>query len=470
MTYALFLVRKMKERGYFPRTVFFTGLGALLFGVHHLGEIIFSHIPIGLVFSELAEIVAALVFLLAVWNLEEEIHLKQRINSVGELAGELAHNFNNLLAIIVGNLSLVEIEMDNFTEIQKKLIINTLKASERATKLIKQFQNLSKGTLSEKSCLDLYNITEEVFQFLQNISKDIEKVITFPAGEFFVLGNSTELNQVFINLSTNSLFAIRAKGVDVKDQNGNFIKVSAEKNNFIGKNLLKSKQDDKRTKVNYIKIVFEDSGIGFTKESLRRVFEPLYTTKKEGSVKGSGLGMTYVYNVITADNRGRITVENRPDQGARITLYLPECLPDIKPVSVEKPKKQNGLETILVVDDEAELRDLLIICLQKVGYSVITAENGKEALEIFKQKQSSIDLILLDMVMPIMSGIEVVEEISKLTPEKKIIIMSGHFQDQKMNNIELHEKILAYLIKPFSMPMLLNKIRDGLDSKIKGNL
>jgi len=383
-------------------------------------------------------------------RLEEQLQIRERMDSLGTLAGGIAHDFNNLLAGIMGNIDILRMECENFTNDQKEYLDEAFRSSKRAAKLIREIQSLSRGAISEITSVDLYDVAHDVFTILKRTTdKLIDKRIDIQPGTFIVTGRSEQLHQVLLNLGTNSVHAIVKKGT----KHGDYVRITAKDYELRVKDRTGLPDGD------YIHIFFEDTGGGMSDKVKRKAFDPLFTTKDLSSQKGQGLGLAMVYNIITRYHNGYIDIETTEGKGTVFHIYLPKATTDVSSKKTENPRIEGGKETILVVDDEASIRNLTEISLKKYGYSILTAANGQEGLDVYIAHNDSVDLIILDLTMPVMSGKTFIDRLMKINPDIKIIISSGH-GEQEMHK---YPEAKGYLEKPFSIKELAKTTRAVLD-------
>ena len=386
-------------------------------------------------------------------HLEEQLRIRQRMDSLGTLAGGVAHDFNNLLTGIIGYLDiLLNINKDGLSESQKEYIENALKSCLRAADLVKQFQSLSKSTISKKSNIDLYEASTEVFSLLEETTdKLIEKKIDFKPGEFYINADPSELNQVLLNLGTNAVEAIEERGI----KHGDNIIIRAKEYSITGKD------STGLTEGEYVHIFFEDNGVGMTDEVRRQAFDPLFTTSDKSTQKGLGLGLAMVYNIVTRSFNGSIDIETVEGKGTTFHIYLPKA----PPLEQAEPKEIMGVvggnETVLIVEDEEMVLNLAKEVLKNYGYKVLTALNGRQGLDIFNKNKEHIDLVLLDLAMPEMSGQTVLDKMLKINPDVKVIISSGHSQEDSRKGIL--SKAKSYVSKPYKPTDLVQTVRIVLD-------
>ncbi|MCK4965595.1 response regulator, partial [bacterium] len=377
----------------------------------------------------------------------------QKIEAIGALAGGIAHDFNNLLTGIIGYLDMLDsVYNEGLNENQTDCIENALKSSNQAVELIKQIQSLSRGTIDEKTNIDLYEISNDVFTLLKNTTNRlIKKSIDLKPGEFYITAVPSEIHQVLLNLGTNAAQAIEERGV----KRGDYIGISAKEHTITGGDKTGLPEGE------YIHIFFEDSGKGMSDEVKRKVFDPLFTTRSKSSQKGQGLGLAMVYNIITRNHNGHISIESEEGKGTTFHIYIPRSEPPEKPEPKEVIGVIGGDETILIVEDEKMIRVLAKRILIKFGYKVLLANDGKEGLDIYTANKDTIDLVLLDLIMPEMSGEMLLEEMMKINRDVKVIISSGHIEEDTYKGILLAAK--GRILKPYKATDLAQTVRTILD-------
>ncbi len=380
---------------------------------------------------------------------EEQLQIRQRMDSLGTLAGGIGHDFNNLLTWIMGYLDLLNRD-SNLSDIHKEYVKNSLLSSRRAADLIKQLQNLSKNAISEKTSIDIYNIASEVFWLLD---KTTDKIINFKEGEFYILWNASELHQVLLNLGTNSYKAIEERGIEEKD----YIKIDVC--NY------KSSNNDRTglPEWDYIHIYFEDNGKWMSNEVLKKAFDPLFTTRTKSWQRGQGLGLAMVYNIITKRHNWHIHIDSKDGVWTTIHIYLPKAMPVEKKTQNEIVDESGGKKTILVLEDEKMIQDFVKTVLEMNGYNVIIADDGKAGLDTYITNINIIDLVILDLTMPKMSWQEVLKKMLEIKNNVKVIISSGQ------NSEDIREWILSkakgYVNKPYRINTLTWVVRTVLNNK-----
>ncbi len=389
-------------------------------------------------------------------RLEEQLFLRQRMDFLGNLAGGIAHDFNNLLTGAIGNLSLLDLNSEKFSQEENYYLRQVMQSCQQASELIKQFQNLSTGKNSEKESVDISDVIIEVMGILSRTTdRLIHKKIEVEPDKFYTMANYGELHQVFLNLGTNAIQAIEENGVSPES----YIQVTAEKNREV------VKIGEKTLEVgHYIHVRFEDSGGGIPERITQKIFDPFFTTKEKVGKQGQGLGLAMVYNIITQHNNGYLSLESEWGKGTVFNIYLPLVLatPAKKEKSFSSFSMPKGDETILIIDDEQMVREISSAMLNQMGYNTIVAGDGKTALSMYEENQDKIKLIILDLTMPEMSGQMVMERILQINKEVKVIISSGHSTDYGQNTIL--NRANGYVSKPYTMEKLCSNVRTVLDA------
>jgi PAS domain S-box-containing protein len=382
-------------------------------------------------------------------KLEAQLRHAQRMESIGTLAGGVAHDFNNILTGIIGygSLALMKMAADDPQRIN---IQNMLEASDRAVHLTKELLMFSRKQLIDRRPADLNMVVAKVQKFLKRvIGEDIEIKTMLHGGELTVLADVYQLEQVLMNLATNARDSM---------PNGGTVTVST---GIVSLDAGFTTAHGYGKPGRYALIIVSDTGGGMDKETLQRIFEPFFTTKDVG--KGTGLGLAVVYGIIKQHD-GHINVYSEPGHGTTFRIYLPL----IEPETVEKTSRQReesparGTETILLAEDNELVRDLAKSVLTEFGYTVIEAVDGEDAVRKFREHADSIQLLLFDMVMPILSGKEARDEIRKIKPGIKTIFASGYAPDIVRQKLA-EEDGIQLISKPMSPTELLQKVRSVLD-------
>ena len=385
-------------------------------------------------------------------QMQKQLQIHQRMESLGTLAGGIAHDFNNILVGILGNLDLLSLNADNFTEDQKSILNSAQESSDRAATLISQIQTLSRGGSQPSELLDIYDISTEVFTLLEGTTdRLIEKQNNLEKGKFFVNAVSSEIQQVLLNLGVNSSEAIMERGV----KKGDYISLSAEDYHASESDPLGLSEGE------YIHLTFEDNGVGMSQEVLEQAFDPLFTTKDNYTKKGQGLGLAMVYNIVSRKCKGQINIESLVGKGTAFHIYLPKAKVEATPENITNIEMKGGNETILIIDDEPMIISLTERLLTDNGYTILNASDGKEGLDIFKEQKDNIDLVLLDLNLPEMSGEQVFQEMSIIKPDVKVVILSGQREEMFIEGVL--SKAKDRISKPFKLQKLVQTVRTVLD-------
>ncbi|MBI3193881.1 MAG: response regulator, partial [Ignavibacteriae bacterium] len=382
-------------------------------------------------------------------NMENQLRQAQKMESIGTLAGGIAHDFNNILGIIMGHASLLERNPGDAEQIVKRLqAIN--KASQRGASLVKQLLTFARKTEARFEPVQLNDTVLEVRKLL---SETLPKAITITTKTDATLphihADSSQLHQVLVNLCVNARDAMPTGGT---------LEIVTEV--VAGETL--RQRIPKATVMAYIHLSVSDTGIGMDKETQTRIFEPFFTTKEIG--KGTGLGLASVYGIVE-NHHGFIRVESEVGKGTTFHLYFPSY--HAEPIMME-PKPQivpvfmQGTETILVAEDEELLRTLLEQLLSGQGFTVLSAQDGAEALSLYARHQKNISLVISDVGMPKLSGIELITALKAINPEVKVIISSGYL-DTKLSEDIQRVGAKDSIMKPYSISEILMKVRQALD-------
>jgi signal transduction histidine kinase/response regulator RpfG family c-di-GMP phosphodiesterase len=382
-------------------------------------------------------------------RLEEQLRVSQKMEAIGSLAGGIAHDFNNMLYVIMTFTDLSIDAMDEGDPIRKQLD-EVKKASERAAALIRQLLAFSRKQILQPVPLDLNRVTTELQKMLHRIlGEDIALVPVLAPDLALTMADPSQIEQVLMNLVVNARDAMPTGG-----------KLTLETANVILDAAFMMPGSSAKPGP-YVMLAVTDTGCGMDAKTVERIFEPFFTTKERG--KGTGLGLSTVYGIVRQSG-GEILVHSQPGQGTTFRIYLPRTEATVReaPVSLPAPTRTSGDETILIVEDETAVRDLAKQVLVKVGYTVMTAANGDEALRMCEQHPGKIHLALTDVVMPGMGGRDFAEQLSKVRPEIKILYMSG-YTDDTIDNHGTLDPGTHLITKPFSLADLRRKVREILD-------
>jgi PAS domain S-box-containing protein len=382
-------------------------------------------------------------------KLEEQLGQAQKLESVGRLAGGVAHDFNNLLTVINGYTSLL-IKGIPKGDVRLKQLGEIRKAGERAAELTRQLLTFSLKNITEPRLLNLNSTVADCEMTLRRLAPDNIEFSTFlEARQDAVVIDPSQVQQVLMNLVVNACDAMPSGGrLTVRTANVDVARGDAA-------------EDAQLTVGVWVLLEVADTGSGMDEETLRRIFEPFFTTKDVG--KGTGLGLSTVYGIVQ-QCRGIVRVESSPGAGTTFRVYFPVAAEGILAHGITQTKKAavlTGSETVLVVEDQDDVRDYAVNALRTYGYSVIAARSGPDALDLAKRRMGPIDLLLTDVVMPSTDGRAVALELRKIRPETRVIYMSGHVDGAAGGAVEMEPKG-EYLQKPFSPEALAARVRRAL--------
>ncbi len=382
--------------------------------------------------------------------LEEQFRQAQKMESLGTLAGGIAHDFNNILGIILGHASILE----RVTEKPEKILFSIeaiTKAVHRGAELVKQLLTFARKSEVLVESVRVNDVVEELMQMLKETfpktitySSELEKALPT------IQADRNQLYQALLNLCVNARDAMSSGGI-----------LSIVTQTIQRENILERFPDanDER----YVHITVKDTGVGIDQATLSRIFEPFFTTKAQG--KGTGLGLAVVYGVLQG-HKGFIDVESEVGRGTAFHLYFP-VQHHIEPAgvpAVQYTEAPGGTETILVVEDEEQLLVLVQSLLESKGYTVLTAKDGEEAVERYRQAKDKIDLVLTDVGLPKLDGRGVFSQIKALNPQVRVIFASGYLEPDVKSEM-FKAGVKDFVQKPYMPNEVLVKIREVLDKK-----
>ncbi len=385
-------------------------------------------------------------------RLETQLLQVQKMETVGTLAGGLAHDFNNVLGGIVSILSIMQFEVRKGQQIDPEKLKKRLnimdKAGQRAVEMVQQLMTLSRKQETRFSPVDLNTTILNVRNICNNtFDKSIQIQIHVPEGKAIAYADATHMEQVFLNLCVNASHAMtimRSEG----DMKGGVLTVNME---LIHADADFCKVHLEGKQIDYWRISVKDTGIGMSPQTISQIFVPFFTTKGKG--EGTGLGLSMVYNIVH-QHKGFINIYSEIAIGTTFDVYIPvlhgAVLTDTKEKRFELPQ---GKGIILVVDDEEIMRRAAGTIMRKCGYEVITASDGLQAIQIFKQRHQEIKGVLLDLVMPIKSGEQVYLEMKKINSQVKVIMTSG-FKNDKRVTFALEQGVNGFIQKPYTLEKL----------------
>ena len=382
-------------------------------------------------------------------HLEAQLRQAQKLEAIGLLAGGIAHDFNNLLTAIMGYGQLMQNRQQEedpaFSDTQE-----ILKAADRAASLTRQLLAFSRQQVLDLRVLDLNAVVTDLHKMMRRLIGENIDLLTVPAANLGrIKADRGQLEQVLINLVVNARDAMPSGG-----------KLTIETANVdLDEGYARSRIELKAGR--YVFVAVSDTGCGMSPEVVARIFEPFYTTKEQG--KGTGLGLSTVHGIVKQSD-GHIEVYSEQGTGTTFKIYLPHVEEAAEatapPVSSAKPR--HGRETILLVEDEEVIRRVITQSLESHGYHVLTAEDGSQAIAFCEGSDQPIDLLITDVVMPLMSGPQLVHRMASLRPELPVLYISG-YTDHALVHQGHREAGSAFLQKPFTPDVLARKVREVLD-------
>lgn len=412
--------------------------------------IVFEASPI---YSSTGELIAAIETLQDFTEgkrLEKQLLQSQKMEAIGILAGGVAHDFNNILSAIVGYSHLMLSKMPANNPLKGNLEA-ILQASERATTLIQSLLSFSRKQVINPKPTGLNDIVRRFEEFLTRLIREDIKIITSCAGgDLTIFADRGQIEQLLMNLVTNARDAMPTGGtITIQTRSANIDKQFIEERGY-GK------------AGRYALLTVSDSGEGIDSETKSKIFEPFFTTKEQG--KGTGLGLSMVYGIVKQNN-GYIDVASEPGRGTTFEIYLPllEGVTAKERIAAEDLPAKGGSETILIAEDNENIRELFSTILQHHGYRVIKAVDGEDAVIKFRENRDQVRLVLLDGIMPRKNGKEVYEEIRVINPSIKAIFVSGYAEDI-ISREGLLDQGINFIQKPATPLALLHKVREVLDA------
>jgi PAS domain S-box-containing protein len=383
-------------------------------------------------------------------NLQGQLMQSQKMEAIGQVAGGVAHDFNNLLTVINGNAELL---LDRISPYQPAYehLGQIQKAAQQAASLTRQLLAFSRKQKLQARVLDLNEIVEAMGMMLPRVLRsDIEVSLKLGAALGSVRADQTQIEQVVLNLAVNAR--------DAMPKGGELIIETAE---------IEFDEDYAHTHLGvqpgrYVMLAVTDSGMGMDAETQARIFEPFFTTKPTG--QGTGLGLATVHGIVK-QSQGWIWVYSEVGRGTTFKVYLPRIEESAAAARADASGKQRlrGTETILVAEDQDSIRALAVGLLQSLGYSVLQAKDGAEALEVAAEHRRKIHLLLTDVLMPKMNGRELVEKLTVVDPELRVLLMSAYPESQTFTQSS-REVADGFIQKPFSLRDLATKVREILDA------
>ena len=375
-------------------------------------------------------------------KLETQLQQAQKMESIGTLAGGIAHDFNNILMGIQGNASLMLLKIDSEHPSHEK-IKNIEKYVQNGTALTKQLLGFARRGKYLIKATDLNEIIDKSSSLFARTKKEIRIHTDLYEDLWSAEVDRGQIDQVLLNLYVNAWQAM---------SNGGDLYLQTE-------NVILDRSYVKPYKVEpgrYAKISVSDTGVGIDKQTQERIFEPFFTTKEMG--RGTGLGLASVYGIIKSHG-GYINVYSEKERGTIFTIYLPASAKEILREEEGSPAMLiKGTGTILLIDDEKMILDVGLELLEELGYTVLSAMSGQEAIDVFQKDQDNIDLVIMDMIMPGMGGGETFDRLKEINPEVKVLLSSGYSINGQATKI-IRRGCDGFIQKPFNMNQLAEKIQ-----------
>jgi two-component system, cell cycle sensor histidine kinase and response regulator CckA len=376
-------------------------------------------------------------------QLEAQFLRAQRLESLGILASGIAHDLNNILTPILVIAPMLPLSLPPLNEQSQQLLSMLDESAKRGADLVKQILAFARGLEGERAPIQVKHLIGEVEQVIRStFPKAITFARNFPSGDLWLVSaNATQLHQVFMNFCVNARDAMPQGGT---------LRISAE-NRVIDETYVQMNLDAKIG--SYVAIVFEDTGTGISPEHIDRIFEPFFTTKKVG--EGTGLGLSTAMGIVK-NHGGFIAVSSKVGKGTQFQIFLPAVqAPETAPEKTQESVQGQG-ELILVVDDEANIREALKLTLENQNYQVLLASDGIEAIATYAKYQSDIKAVIIDLMMPTMDGASAIRALQQFNPQVKVIACSGLLTSDSLLNTA---SIKAFLPKPFTSDNLLNTLQ-----------
>jgi two-component system cell cycle sensor histidine kinase/response regulator CckA len=383
-------------------------------------------------------------------RLESQFLQAQKMEAIGILAGGVAHDFNNLLTVINGYAELLGNSLSSDKSRLRELEQIRM-AGQRAASLVSQLLAFSRKQIFHSKMVNLNDILDETSKMLRRlIGEDIELAVITHPGLGSVYADPGQIQQIIMNLAVNAR--------DAMPQGGK-LTIETAHVNIDAEYVRRHPMVEKGT---YIMLAISDNGTGMDAETQTHLFEPFYTTKETG--KGTGLGLSTVYGIVKQSN-GYVWVYSEPGTGTTFKIYFPRAEGEVAKLADEGKSELglSGVETVLIAEDEPSVRTLTVRILLARGYKILEASNGREALDIAREYDGDIHLVITDVVMPGMGGSELVAQLEMVRPGIKALFVSGY-----TDNAIVHHGILdsnvAFLQKPFTVESLACKVREVIDA------
>ncbi len=385
-------------------------------------------------------------------GLEEQVRQAQKMEAVGRLAGGIAHDFNNLLMVIRGYAEIVQQEESASPSVRKS-VDTIVRTTESAASLTRQLLSFSRKHVFSPQVLDLNFLVNRMSEMLLGVLRDeMEFVVKLDPDSCCISADPGQIEQVIMNLVVNAR--------DAMPQGGKLTLETAH----LGTDALRSKRFSGMPLGEYVVLSVADTGVGMDADTQSRIFEPFFTTKNKD--EGTGLGLSVVYNIVRASG-AHVRVSSELGRGATFQIFFPRVASPVKPQPVEHPVEalRTGMETILVAEDQPDLRWMICQFVQQLGYSVLEAKDGGDAVALAEQYRGTIDVLVTDIVMPHVRGSEVARLLSLSRPGMKVIFMSGYTEGEFGGGLGEVGAGTTILQKPFELDALAVKIREVLEAR-----
>jgi PAS domain S-box-containing protein len=381
-------------------------------------------------------------------ELEAQLRQAQKLEALGTLAGGIAHDFNNILGAMVAFIDLIRLDVNDRMAVLDH--VGELKtAAHRARDLVQQILTFSRVQKPSRTVTRLEYAVRDALKLLRSsLPSSVVISASFDAEAPMVLADASQIHQVVMNLGTNAAYAMRERGGDLTID---VARVDVD-------DALASRRPELRP-ARYARLLVQDSGEGMDDATLKRIFEPFFTTKKQG--EGTGLGLAVVHGIVR-DHEGAIAFESRPGKGTSVEIYLPEHIgdPSLEHASPLTLTRGQG-ERLLVVDDEEALCVSLAQLLTRLGYQVVAKSSPEEALELFRASPDDFALVLTDLTMPGMTGLELAQHLLEIEPNAKVALMSGFSGTWTPASVRTLG-LVDMLVKPLSAASLADGVARGI--------
>ena len=379
-------------------------------------------------------------------RLESQLLQAQKMEAIGALAGGIAHNFNNWLGGILGNATLIKMETGHNPKVQQRVeIIEGI--IENASLMTQQLLGYARGGKYIVDLVDLNAVIQRTVDTFKTTRKDIALELRLAPGLAVVEANKSQIEQILWNLYVNGADAMPAGGKITIESSA----VALSEHSGFDFNIIPGP---------YVCLSFSDNGSGIAQDHLSEIFEPFFSTKNG---KGTGLGLASVYGIVKA-HHGYIDVKSEVAKGTTFKIYLPSLDADIAVRPKSESRLIDGHETILIVDDENDILETTRGLLSKLGYSVMTASSGQMALDIYKENHQAVDLVILDMIMPEISGSELYPRLRQINPKVKVLLSSGYNQNEHVQKL-ITLGCNGFIHKPYTLSQLTAEIDSIINAK-----